>query len=67
MKPEWKDSLNLWIRALERDFYEPLGEISLVHGQPLLRCQLHALVEPLDPVVLRHVDLSALKPSYRVI
>ena len=29
MKPEWKDRLNLWIRALERDFYEPLGEISL--------------------------------------
>ena len=29
MKPEWKDRLAHWMRVLEEEFYEPLGEIAL--------------------------------------
>lgn len=29
MKPEWKDRLAHWMRVLEQEFYEPLGEIAL--------------------------------------
>ncbi len=31
MRPEWKDRLRYWIAALERDFYEPLGPVTLEH------------------------------------
>ena len=29
MRPEWEGRLNNWIATLEREFYEPLGEIAL--------------------------------------
>ena len=29
MRPEWKDRLAHWMRVLEQEFYEPLGEIAL--------------------------------------
>ena len=29
MKPEWKERVKHWIRVLEQEFYEPLGEIKL--------------------------------------
>ncbi|MBR5301682.1 MAG: alpha-mannosidase [Clostridia bacterium] len=29
MKPEWKDRVAHWMRVLEKEFYEPLGEIAL--------------------------------------
>jgi len=29
MKPEWEDRVQLWMTALTREFYEPLGEIEL--------------------------------------
>ncbi len=29
MKPEWMSRLGIWIATLEKEFYEPLGEISL--------------------------------------
>ncbi len=29
MRPEWEDRLELWITALKKDFYEPLGIIPL--------------------------------------
>ena len=29
MRPEWEGRLNNWLATLEKDFYEPLGEISL--------------------------------------
>ena len=29
MRPEWEGRLNNWLATLERDFYEPLGEIAL--------------------------------------
>lgn len=27
--PEWKDRLQHWLAALKKDFYHPLGKISL--------------------------------------
>ena len=29
MKPEWKDRVTHWMRVLEKEFYEPVGEIAL--------------------------------------
>ncbi len=29
MRPEWKDRLQHWIATLEKEFYEPLGEVNL--------------------------------------
>lgn len=29
MKPEWKDRVKHWMNVLEKEFYEPLGEIAL--------------------------------------
>ena len=29
MRPEWKDRIAHWMRVLEQEFYEPLGEIAL--------------------------------------
>ena len=29
MKPEWKDRVRRWMAVLEKEFYEPLGEIAL--------------------------------------
>ena len=29
MRPEWKGRLNNWHATLEREFYEPLGELAL--------------------------------------
>ena len=29
MKPEWKDRVKHWMNVLEKEFYEPLGEIML--------------------------------------
>lgn len=29
MKPEWKDRVQHWVNVLEKEFYEPLGEIAL--------------------------------------
>ncbi|MBQ7887697.1 MAG: alpha-mannosidase, partial [Clostridia bacterium] len=29
MRPEWKDRVKHWMNVLEREFYEPLGEIAL--------------------------------------
>ena len=29
MKPEWKDRVKHWMNMLEKEFYEPLGEIAL--------------------------------------
>ncbi len=29
MRPEWKDRLRYWIAVLEKEFYEPLGEVKL--------------------------------------
>ena len=29
MRPEWQDRLNHWIATLEKEFYEPLGSVTL--------------------------------------
>ena len=34
MKPEWKDRVKHWMNVLEKEFYEPLGEITLEGDEP---------------------------------
>ena len=29
MRPEWEGRLNNWLATLEKEFYEPLGELAL--------------------------------------